>query len=279
MTPIEKLRDELAKTFSRNTFKRLDGKPVESEIAIETFKAGFSAALAELSKGAGEFREIHADEACLETIEEPTPRDRQMFCDGARWQFEQDRARIGLITQACEEKLVRQNQTIEDLRLGHHNLTARAENAERELEAWKEIERLSERSRKEIYGMAYKLKPGKYASPLPDIPTCSMAPASVKLHDDLCDILEARAFNEDEVCTASVGIWAAIGMCEKLFALERSQLQEKLAAAEADLLNQEHLRGQTIQKWSDKCSKLEERVKEVEANNEKLFADLCKERK
>lgn len=89
---------------------------------------------------------------------------------------------------------------------------------EAELSAWKEVELASGRTRKEIYGMANKLKPGRYGKPpLPDIPTCSMTPDSVKIHDDICDALESHAYNEDDVCTASSGIWAAIGVCEKMW--------------------------------------------------------------
>ena len=103
----------------------------------------------------------------------------------------------------------------EKLEVEKANALAELERVRAELSAWDNIAKLAERTRSEIYGMAYKLKPGKYGSPIPDIPTCSMSPESVKIHDDICDILEARAFNEDEVCTASVGIWAAIGVCEK----------------------------------------------------------------
>lgn len=112
-------------------------------------------------------------------------------------------------------------------------LKAERDELANQLAAWSEIEKASGRKRSEIYAMAYKLKPGKYGpAPLPELPTCSMAPGSVKVHDDVCDILEARAFNEDEVCTASVGIWAAIGLCEKLFAKERDELRAQVAEYE-----------------------------------------------
>lgn len=95
-----------------------------------------------------------------------------------------------------------------------------------ELSEWKKIETHSGRTRSQIYGMANQLKPGKYGpKPLPELPSCSMAPSIVKVHDDLCDILEALAYNEHDVCTASVGIWAAIGACEQLFAKERDCLK------------------------------------------------------
>lgn len=106
------------------------------------------------------------------------------------------------------------------------------EEREAELSAWKEVELASGRTRKEIYGMANKLKPGRYGKPpLPDIPTCSMTPDSVKIHDDICDALESHAYNEDDVCTASSGIWAAIGVCEKMWRDPLRAEAERLAQA------------------------------------------------
>jgi hypothetical protein len=117
----------------------------------------------------------------------------------------------------------------------HYGYAEAKRESDAELAAWKEIERLSERTRKEIYGMAYQLKPGKYGAKVLDVPSCSMAPESVKIHDDLCDILESRAMNEHGVCTASVGIWGAIAVCEKLWRDERDVLRAELAKAKEAL--------------------------------------------
>lgn len=38
---------------------------------------------------------------------------------------------------------------------------------------------------------------------------------NLTLHDYLCDILEAKGFNEQDVCSASMGIWGAIALMRK----------------------------------------------------------------
>lgn len=134
----------------------------------------------------------------------------------------------------CINSFKNTNHYTENIKLKaeRDQLTARVAELERELSAWKQIEEVSGRTRQEIYGMSNQLKKGQYGKPpLPDIPSCSMVPAAVKMHDEICDALEARAYNEHDVCTASVGIWAAIGACEKLFQAERDTLKTDLDAA------------------------------------------------
>lgn len=42
-------------------------------------------------------------------------------------------------------------------------------------------------------------------------------PVNKKIHDDLCDKLEAIGYSEADVCTASVGMWGAIQLMREHF--------------------------------------------------------------
>lgn len=86
----------------------------------------------------------------------------------------------------------------------------------------------------EIFGEINKLKRGKYGARV-DWPgnRCNCAdPENLKIHDDLCDMLEAMAYNEHDVCTASVGIWGAIQVCREQW---RDRLRSALEQAEGAL--------------------------------------------
>lgn len=116
-------------------------------------------------------------------------------------------------------------------------LKAENERLKVELAKWKNIEQLAECTYKEIYANVYKLKPGKYAPNARDLPCCNCGdPDNAKIHDEICDILEERGFNETDVCTASVGIWAALAWYEKIKAklaeveAERERLEDLLGA-------------------------------------------------
>ena len=112
-------------------------------------------------------------------------------------------------------------------------LLERLEKAEAELSAWNAISESCGRTRAEIYGMSHQLKAGKYASKPQPIPSCDCSnPDNLKIHDEICDILEGNAWNENEVCTASVGIWAALKWYER----ER-ELTESLKAHAEKLAN------------------------------------------
>lgn len=109
----------------------------------------------------------------------------------------------------------------------YEKLKAENERLKVELAKWKNIEQLAECTYKEIYANVYKLKPGKYAPNARDLPCCNCGdPDNAKIHDEICDILEERGFNGADVCTASVGIWAALAWYERLNA--------KLAEVEAE---------------------------------------------
>jgi len=118
-------------------------------------------------------------------------------------------------------------------------LKAEVERLKAELDGWKMVEQATGRTRNQIYGDCYKLKAGKYGKPpIPAIPSCDCnEPENKKIHDDLCDVLEANAYNEADVCTASVGIWATLKMCGP-WRLERDALKAKLAVAREALATQ-----------------------------------------
>jgi len=54
------------------------------------------------------------------------------------------------------------------------------------------------------------------------------------IHDPLCDILEAKGYSENDVCTASVGMWGAINVTRDYFEKQFDQLKLKLAALVVD---------------------------------------------
>lgn len=85
-----------------------------------------------------------------------------------------------------------------------------------ELQSWNAISEVSGRKRHEIYAMAHQLKAGKYSERPEKIPSCNCSdPDNIRIHDEICEVLEGNAWNEDAVCTASVGIWAALKWYEK----------------------------------------------------------------
>jgi septal ring factor EnvC (AmiA/AmiB activator) len=117
------------------------------------FCKGFNAAITELESAAGEFDEDAATIAMTEVVHERYRPDLA-FRDGARWQFEQDKARIGHafeIRDSVLKELERQCKKVTELeaRLAeansvnescHHEidkLEARLAESEQENAAWK----------------------------------------------------------------------------------------------------------------------------------------------
>lgn len=99
-----------------------------------------------------------------------------------------------------------------------------------ELKTWNAISEYSGCTVQEIYGQAFKLKKGAYGPKAKeDLPCCDPdVPMNRKIHDDLCDHLADRGYNEADICTASVGIWATIKICSDLFSSERDQLKAEV---------------------------------------------------
>lgn len=69
-----------------------------------------------------EFDEMTVDGVCIENMDQPTPVERQFFCDGARWQFDQDRTAY----ESMEQKYL-------DMRDGHEHVLHKIE-AERKID-------------------------------------------------------------------------------------------------------------------------------------------------
>lgn len=128
----------------------------------------------------------------------------------------------------------------------YDELQAKLAACEAELAAWNEISKVSGRSRAEIYGMSHQLKAGKYGPKPRHIPSCDCSnPDNLKIHDEICDILEENAWNEDAVCTASVGIWAALKWYEKERECNKV-LREVCQNAKSALSNPEELCGDAV---------------------------------
>lgn len=122
MTPaMEKLMNELAeKSINRNMYELH-----EADARVRQFKLGFGAAIAHVSKDV-EFNEIELNEYLKACAVSPSRESGILFIKGARWQFDQCAARIGMAEQSRE-------MAIQDLNACIHlnkELTARAEKAE-----------------------------------------------------------------------------------------------------------------------------------------------------
>lgn len=95
-------------------------------------------------------------------------------------------------------------------------LKAKLAEVEAEVEKWKELENFTGCTFIEIFGQAGKLKKGAYAAkPRPFIFCDCNEPENKKIHDEICDILEENAWNEDAVCTASTAIWMTLKYFER----------------------------------------------------------------
>lgn len=106
-----------------------------------------------------------------------------------------------------------------------------------DLEVWNSVSEYSGCTAQEVYGQAFKLKKGVYGPRAKeDLPCCDPnVPMNRKIHDDLCDHLADKGYNEADVCTASVGIWATIKVCSDLFSNERTALRARLEVAKEAL--------------------------------------------
>lgn len=89
MTPLDKLRDELEKKYY--------GAKFHKGWVCADFRAGFDAAIKALTDASGEF-DAQAADAEGDKLETGMDYggDSASFVWSARWQFEKDRARIGL---------------------------------------------------------------------------------------------------------------------------------------------------------------------------------------
>lgn len=123
MKTLEQVRDELAEAYMVETVVE-GGAALEMEACLQDFRAGFDAAVRTLAESAGEWPGVpRAQDGDCELSES--------FRDGARWQWEADRARIGLAEQAYKTVLEQLRET-----------TARAEKAERAAKSWEEVRML-----------------------------------------------------------------------------------------------------------------------------------------
>lgn len=109
MTDINKVRDDLAKKFvdSEICFGSLEyplsGKT--NQECVKSFKAGFDAAIAHLSKQSVEFDEDKVYDANVQFEKQPMAFRHAAFIDGARWQHQHTaliyEARLALAVEAC----------------------------------------------------------------------------------------------------------------------------------------------------------------------------------
>lgn len=125
-----------------------------------------------------------------------------------------------VIEYAFYEKLKaeneRLNQDLSKSRSFREDTEAKLAEVEAEVEKWKGLENFTGCTFSEIFGQAGKLKKGAYAAkPRPLIFCDCNEPENKKIHDEICDILEENAWNEDAVCTASAAIWMTLKYFER----------------------------------------------------------------
>lgn len=128
---LDKVRDELAKKWNSYWYSDAKDKPVGAS-AYRSFIEGFDAALQALSEAAGEFDHMAAFKQAS-TVEIPSLSFEVSFEQGARWQFEQDRARIGAALAKDSEQVGGVCVHCASVKCPNcADLTARLEQAERE---------------------------------------------------------------------------------------------------------------------------------------------------
>lgn len=133
MTDLDKLRDEMADVHAES--ENFPHEYGAFEVAVESYQTGWNALLKVLSEAAGEFDEKAARSESDNSLEIPDDHwSTPSFIYGARWQFDQMSARVGLANKlAAREIRVQQAYAVTNLELQNkcEALEARVKELER----------------------------------------------------------------------------------------------------------------------------------------------------